>query len=122
MNMRQSPEEAKAVSSAVSDGDWTRAPERSNMLALRIMCWIALACGRRVARLVLHPICLYFLLFAPTPRRQIKRYLWRAIGNHAGWSDGYKLLHAFASTVLDRVYFLRGRMDLFDVRVTGNRP
>ncbi len=103
-------------------GAWAQAPERSNMLALRIICWIAIQCGRRAARWVLHPICLYFLLFAPTARRQIKRYLFRAIGPHAGWSDGYRLLHAFASTVLDRIYFLRGRMELFDVSVVGNAP
>ncbi|KWT65676.1 Lauroyl/myristoyl acyltransferase [Variovorax sp. WDL1] len=102
--------------------DWSRTPERSNMLALRVICWIAIRCGRPLARLVLHPICLYFLLFSPAPRRHIKRYLFRAIGPRAGWSDGYRLLHAFASTVLDRIYFLRGRLDLFDVRVHGNVP
>ena len=105
-----------------ADADWSHTPERSNMLALRVMVWIALACGRRIARWCLHPISLYFLLFAPTPRRHIKRYLFRVIGSHAGWGDGYRLLHAFASTVLDRVYFLRGRMDLFDVRIEGNVP
>lgn len=102
--------------------EWLRAPERSNMLALRVICWIAIKCGRRVTRLILHPIALYFLLFSPTPRRHIKRYLFRAIGPHAGWRDGYRLLHAFASTVLDRLYFLRGRMDLFDIRVLGQEP
>jgi hypothetical protein len=72
--------------------------------------------------LVLHPICIYFLLFSPTARRNTKRYLPRALGRKAGWRDGYKLLHAFASTVLDRVYFLRGRWDLFDVQMSGNVP
>jgi predicted LPLAT superfamily acyltransferase len=99
--------------------DWTRAPERSNMLALRFICFMAIFFGRRITRLLLPPIALYFLLFAPTPRRHIKRYLYRAIGPQAGWVDGFKLLHAFASTVLDRVYFLRGRMDLFDFRMDG---
>lgn len=101
------------------DRGWSRTPERSNMLALRIICWIAIRCGRRAARWILPPICLYFLLFAPTPRRHIKRYLRRAVGPHITWRDGYKLLHAFASTVLDRIFFLRGRMDLFDVREQG---
>lgn len=101
---------------------WTQKPERSNMTALRVICWIALTCGRPLTRLILHPICLYFLLFDPTSRRHIKRYLRRAIGPQAGWADGYRLLHAFASTVLDRVYFLRGRIDLFEVTIQGNRP
>jgi predicted LPLAT superfamily acyltransferase len=103
-------------------GSWARAPERSNMLALRFICLMALVCGRHVTRLLLPPISLYFLLFAPAQRRHIKRYLFRAIGPHAGWIDGYRLLHAFSSTVLDRVYFLRGRMDLFKVTVEGNAP
>jgi len=100
-------------------GGWAQAPERSNMLALRFICWVALRLGRPVARLILHPITLYFLLFSPAPRRHIRRYLARAVGPQAGWGDGYRLLHGFASTVLDRVFFLRGRLDLFDVQVTG---
>jgi len=107
---------------AAQQGDWARAPERSNMLALRFICLMALVCGRHVTRLLLPPISLYFLLFAPAPRRYIKRYLFRAIGPRAGWVDGYRLLHAFSSTVLDRVYFLRGRMDLFKLKIEGNAP
>ena len=123
--MKHTDVETRAVdesAQAGQRGDWARAPERSNMLALRFICGMALLCGRRVTRLLLAPISLYFLLFAPTPRRHIKRYLFRAIGPQAGWRDGYRLLHAFASTVLDRVYFLRGRMDLFDVRIEGGEP
>lgn len=122
----RAPEAPPAVAPAISpaaapatSGDWAQMPERSNMLALRFICWVALRLGRPVARLILHPISLYFLLFAPTPRRHIRRYLERAVGPSAGWADGYRLLHSFASTVLDRVYFLRGRIDLFKVELTG---
>lgn len=105
--------------SAAAPTDWAAAPERSNLLALRFIVGMALGLGRPLTRLILHPITLYFLLFAPTPRRHIRRYLARAIGPRAGWRDGYRLLHAFSSTVLDRVFFLRGRIDLFDVRIEG---
>ncbi len=98
---------------------WARAPERSNMLTLRLMCWIALRCGRRVARAVLHPIALYFVLFAPAARRHSLRYLGRALGRPARWSDAYRHVHSFAATILDRVYLLRGRLDLFDLRLQG---
>ena len=126
--MKHTDAETRAVNEAASTAQdthkagWTRAPERSNMLALRFICLMALVCGRHVTRLLLPPISLYFLLFAPAPRRQIKRYLFRAIGPHAGWLDGYRLLHGFSSTVLDRVYFLRGRMDLFKLTIEGNVP
>jgi len=122
--MKTDHPQARALDTAAAKqpADWSRTPERSNMAALRVICWIAIFCGRRAARLILHPICLYFLLFSPGPQRNIKRYLLRAVGPKAGWGDGYRLLHAFASTVLDRIYFLRGRLDLFDVRVTGTEP
>lgn len=99
--------------------DWTREPERSNAFALRVMSWIALHCGRRIARWVLHPITLYFLLFAAGPRRQSRRYLGRVLGRPVRLADAYRQVHGFASTILDRVYFLGGRMDLFDVQVHG---
>ena len=80
-----------------------------------LMAWIAVHLGRRVARAVLHPITLYFLLFAPAPRRHIARYLARVLGRPAGLARRLSPLHAFASTVLDRVYFVRGRLDVFDI-------
>ena len=49
--------------------EWSRAPERSNMLALRAICAIAILFGRPLTRLILHPISVYFLLFSPTQRR-----------------------------------------------------
>lgn len=99
--------------------DWSEAPERSNTLALRLMSWIALTLGRRMARGVLHPITWYFLLSSPAMRRHMSCYLGRALGRPAGWRDLYRQCHAFAATVLDRVYLLRGRFDLFDIRVQG---
>lgn len=99
--------------------DWAQAPERSNALALRLMCWVALTFGRRFSRLLLHPITAYFVLCSPTARRHSRRYLGRALGRPAQWSDGYRHVFAFASTILDRVYFLRGRHDLLELKVSG---
>jgi predicted LPLAT superfamily acyltransferase len=104
---------------AASRDDWARTPERSNTLALRVMTWIAVRCGRRVTRWVLHPITLYFMLFAPTARSQSLRYLRRALGREPRFIDGYRHVHAFTATILDRVYLLRGRLDLFDIEVCG---
>ncbi|HUG21955.1 acyl-CoA synthetase [Piscinibacter sp.] len=108
---------SQATASDAHGGSWAHAPERSNALALRLMRWIAVGCGRRVSRWVLHPITLYFMLFAPGPRRHAKRYLGRALGRPARWRDAYRLVFNFTATILDRVYLLRERMDLFDVQV-----
>jgi predicted LPLAT superfamily acyltransferase len=99
--------------------DWSATPERSNLLAIRAIAWIATHLGRPVARLVLHPIALYYLLFAPAARRASRRYLTRALGRPAGWADLYRHIHAFASVALDRIWFAAGRMDLFDMPISG---
>ncbi|WP_395700054.1 acyl-CoA synthetase [Aquabacterium sp.] len=99
---------------------WTAERERSNAATLRVMCWIALRCGRRVARWVLYPIALYFVLFSPRARRNSRRYLDRALGRPAGWSDGFRHVFSFASTILDRVYFLRHEDQAIEVEVQGH--
>ena len=98
---------------------WTEHRERSSLWVLRVMRWIAVHAGRRLARTVLHPITLYYLLANPAARRASARYLGRALGRPAGWADVYRHIHHFASTVLDRVYFLQERNDQFEVRTTG---
>ncbi|HEU4621332.1 MAG TPA: acyl-CoA synthetase [Burkholderiaceae bacterium] len=98
---------------------WAATPERSTMLALRVIVWIALKLGRRAARLVLLPITLYFTLFAPRARRASRRYLTRALGRRATWRDSMRHFHTFAATILDRVFFLNDRADLFELDVQG---
>jgi predicted LPLAT superfamily acyltransferase len=98
---------------------WAARREVSNRLALRVMAWIATTLGRPVARAVLHPITLYYLCFAAGPRRQSARYLARVLGRPPTWRERYRHLHSFASTVLDRVFFVRGLMRSFDIRILG---
>jgi len=83
------------------------------------MRWIALGLGRHAARLVLHPVSAYFLLSAPRARRASRAYLGRALGRRAGLADLYRHFYSFAATVLDRVYLLNERFDLFDLEVRG---
>ena len=100
-------------------GDWAHARERSSLWVLRLMAWIATTLGRPVARCVLHPITLYFVLFAPHARRQSARYLARALARPARFGDLYRHMHCFASTVLDRVYLVRGQLSAFDITQQG---
>ena len=98
---------------------WRTQRERSNLPTLRLMVWISLTCGRRVSRLVLYGIALYFTLFAPRARRASRPYLQRALGRAPGWRDHFQHILSFASTIHDRVYFLNGRADLFEIEVQG---
>lgn len=104
---------------AQTGAGWAERGERSNRFTLRLMSWIATTLGRPVARLLLHPIALYFWLFAPGPRRNGLRFLRRALEREPSWRERYAQFHAFASVVLDRLYFVRGRLADFDLQVTG---
>jgi hypothetical protein len=112
------PPSAKGAPGAAAG--WAVRREQGSLLALRLMAWIATTLGRPVARLLLHPISLYYLLFAATPRRHSARYLGRALGRPATWRDLYRHIHTFASTVLDRVYFVRGQTQDFDLQLHGD--
>ncbi|MBI3367412.1 MAG: acyl-CoA synthetase [Burkholderiales bacterium] len=98
---------------------WSTQQERGSLWLLKLMAWIAVTLGRPVARGILHPIALYFLLCAPAVRRRSLRYLGRALGRPAGWRDVYRHVHSFAATVLDRVYFARGRLPDFELTLSG---
>jgi predicted LPLAT superfamily acyltransferase len=98
---------------------WAEREERGSVWLLRFMAWLASTLGRRIARLVLHPITAYFVLFSPSARRNSIRYLRRALGREPGWADGYRHVHTFASIVLDRLYFARGDVAQFDLQHSG---
>jgi len=99
---------------------WLRARERGSPRLLRFMIWVTLRLGRGVGRALLPPIVLYFVVFSPRPRAASRRYLERVLGRRAGLGDVFRHYHAFATTILDRVYFLSGRWGYFDVRLRGH--
>ena len=83
------------------------------------MVWVALSVGRPAARALLYPICVYYLVFSGRARRAIRPYLTRALGRRIGWHDLFRQYHGFASTMLDRVYFLAGQCSHFDIEIRG---
>lgn len=99
--------------------EWIERPERSNQLALRCMAWVALTLGRPVARLLLYPICAYFLFFSGKARIASKVYLRRALGHTASPRDLFRHFFTFAATILDRVFLLNDQYARFDVQVHG---
>ena len=99
--------------------DWRRQQEKSHLAILKLMVWISLTFGRQIGRVVLYGIAAYYVLFAATARRASRAYLGRALGRWAEWSDGFRHVLSFASTIHDRIYLLNDRFDLFDIEVIG---
>ena len=75
--------------------------------------------GRRISRIPLYGIALYFFLFAPNARRQSRRYLRRALGRPPTALDRFRHVLYFATTIHDRVYLINERYDTFAVTVEG---
>jgi predicted LPLAT superfamily acyltransferase len=100
-------------------GHWTALPERGTPTSLRLLAWIATHIGQWAARLLLYPITLYFVITAHTARRTSYEYLKRMHGQPAHCWHVFRHFHCFASTILDRLYLLRGEFQRFDVRLHG---
>jgi predicted LPLAT superfamily acyltransferase len=98
---------------------WTERPEGGGRFAIWLIRAIGLHLGRRVARLMLYPITLYFYFRRPYERRVSHEFLQRVSGRPASAWQVMRHIHRFASTILDRVFLLRERFSRFDVRMHG---
>lgn len=94
-------------------------PEGGGRFALWLILTIGLRCGRRVSRMLLYPITLYFFLRRRGERRASYAYLERVFGRPASAWQVMRHIHHFASTILDRVYLLTDHLRRFDVGVHG---
>jgi predicted LPLAT superfamily acyltransferase len=98
---------------------WLAQRERGTLTALRLISWITQRIGYGAGRALLHPICLYFLVFSSHARRASRDYLQRVLDRKPAWRDVYRHYHTFASTILDRVLLLSGRVSDFKLAIDG---
>jgi len=98
---------------------WHARRERGHPALIRLMVFLSLRIGRRVSRLLLAPISLYFLLFVPAARRASRDFMRQVHGRPPRLSEIYRHFHAFASTIHDRLFFLSGRFEAFEIEVEG---
>lgn len=99
------------------NSNWKTQSERGNLFVLRLITWIALHLGRRITRCILVPVVAYFLLTSPHARHASAKFLSRIPNQASGLNAVFQHLYVFATVTLDRVYFLNGRLDLFDIEI-----
>jgi predicted LPLAT superfamily acyltransferase len=99
---------------------WAGQRERGSATLLAIMIFLSLRLGRPLARCLLYGIAAYFFAFAPAAGRSSREYLRRALGREPTARDRFRQIYAFASTILDRLYLVKGRYGLFAVSIEGN--
>lgn len=105
--------------SVPGEADWQQRPEGGGRFAILLIRSIARYGGRWLSRPLLIPITLYFLIVRGPERRASRAYLERVLGRPATLWEAARHLHAFASTILDRVFMLSGQFRSFDLEITG---
>jgi predicted LPLAT superfamily acyltransferase len=110
--------EALAVSAAGATASWLQVAEKGSAFAFRVMFLLCRVLGRRVARLALYPIVLYYVLVSPLARRSSREYL-RRMGLPQGFGAVYAHCLRFGQCTLDRVFWAAGKVSLFEVTRTG---
>ena len=98
---------------------WKDRPEGGGWFAIWLIRSIGRYGGRTVARALLYPITLYFLVRRGPERRASRAWLSAALGRRASLLDVARHIHCFASTILDRVFLLSGELRRFSMRVIG---
>lgn len=99
--------------------DWKQRPEGGGRWAVLAMRLVGRYGGRPLARLLLYPVSLYFLLRRGPERRASIDFLGRALARPARLVDGARHVHAFASVTLDRLFLLDGKESRFRIEVSG---
>lgn len=98
---------------------WAALPERGTPGALRVILWFAARAGRTAMRLLLYPIAAYFVATAHPARLASFDYLRRIRGRAPHWWNVFGHFYCFATTILDRVYLLRGDFSRFSITIHG---
>lgn len=100
---------------------WSEQRERSNPFWLVLMAWLAVHLGRGFLRVLCVPIAGFFLLTATQPRRASREYLARVLDRAPNWRDTFRHFYTFALVSGDRLLFLSGLVDKFQLRFHGEQ-
>jgi predicted LPLAT superfamily acyltransferase len=99
---------------------WVAHRERGSPFLLRVMRYLSLRFGRRLSRVVLYGIAIYFFLFGPSARRASNAYLRLALGRAPKARDRFLQILSFATTIHDRVYLINDQFEKFHISVEGD--
>jgi predicted LPLAT superfamily acyltransferase len=98
---------------------WKRVPEQGASWGILSMVWICRVFGRRVAGWALWFVSVYYALFAWRARRASREFLRRA-GLEGTFWQVLRHIWTFARVALDRMLFVTGKFEDFDVELHGH--
>lgn len=97
--------------------NWLKQGERGSKFLLNLFVHATRILGRPVGRLLLYPICLYFVVFSRQACLASRHYLGKVLGRPAVFTDVFRHYYSFASVALDRIFLLTGKYQNLNVTV-----
>jgi predicted LPLAT superfamily acyltransferase len=98
---------------------WKAKAERGSAWLIGLIAWLARSVGRPFCRALLYPITFYFVITDGMARRASAEFLGAVHGRPVRWTGVFAHIHAFAATLLDRVYMASGEFHRFEVTIEG---
>ncbi len=98
---------------------WVTQRERGSVFAMKLITRLSLVLGRRFGRLLLYPVCVYFMIFSGRGRRASRQFLNKALARRVGLRDIFQHHYFFASTLLDRAFLCTGHDEQFEIAPHG---
>jgi predicted LPLAT superfamily acyltransferase len=80
-----------------------------------------LKAGRPVGRFLLYPICTYFFASSRSARAASRKYLAAIFERPVRPGQVFRHYLTFSRVILDRVFFLAGRLEQFDIAIEGDK-
>jgi len=113
------PEPDQALEQSAK-AEWLARRERGSRVGIRLVLLATRVLGRRGAHVLLRVIMFYFTLFAGSARRASQDWYRRVVGKASFWT-AYRHMLRFAQVALDRVFFVQGKVELFEFDREGTQ-
>lgn len=99
--------------------NWQSRPEAGGRVGAYLLRRLPFIVGRPLARLIVYPVALYFMLRRAPEREASRNYLARSLGHPPSLLDVYRHFLCFSQVTLDRVYLMAESFKRFDVSASG---
>jgi len=106
---------------AEASEDWLNQRERGAIWAIRMTSFWVGVVGRKPARILVRFIAGYYVLFDRLARNASRDWLTRVHDRPATLGQIYGHILRFAQVTLDRLLFVRGAFDVFEIKRTGTQ-
>jgi len=100
--------------------DWLKRREHGTTLGIRFVVMLCNLFGRRIARGFVRILMVYYVALDRRARQASRRFLEQVLDRPVRFRDVLRHLTTFGLVTLDRVFFLQGRRELFEVEAEGS--